>query len=134
MRSLTQLLFGAILMVPGVALADQPVIISTQPTVATTVEILSPSEYGMAKPAKFPSEGRPNAHLGDMTIRPRPYREPFQTMLNEHIGAPSGIINPIGSGTFYTDFKFMFGSCRQFFGTSDSAPGTVFTPFNRQNR
>lgn len=137
MRSLTRLILAAVWLVPSLALADQPVIISTPTTpttVATTIEILSPAEYGMAKPAKFPSSNRPNAHLGDPTLQPRTYREPFQTMLNEHINAPSGCNSPLGCGTLYSEFKFVFGSCRQFFGTGDSIPGTVFTPHNRQNR
>ena len=133
MRSMSQMILASLLLVPGLAAAQQPVptSISSAPAV---VETLSPAEYGLAKPAKFPSSNRPNAHLGDPTIYPQTFKEPFQSKLNRHINAPSGCDNPLGCGNLYSEFKFLFGSCKQFFGTGESAPGTVFTPTNRQNR
>lgn len=41
----------------------------------------------------------------------------------QHICAPDGCLKPIGCGNFWTTKKFIFGSCRQFFGTAESAEG-----------
>ncbi|MCX7665193.1 MAG: hypothetical protein N2112_06585 [Gemmataceae bacterium] len=41
----------------------------------------------------------------------------------QHICAPDGCARPIGCGNFWTTKKFIFGSCRQFFGTSESVDG-----------
>ena len=52
----------------------------------------------------------------------------------EHRREPAGCPNPAGCGNVWTDFKFMFGSCKQYFGTGDSAQGcwnrtTVPSPY-----
>ncbi len=41
----------------------------------------------------------------------------------QHICAPDGCPRPIGCGNFWTTKKFIFGSCRQFFGTAESVDG-----------
>ena len=45
----------------------------------------------------------------------------------EHRREPDGCPTPIGCGNFYTEFKFVFGSCRQYFGTGDSSRGNCST-------
>ncbi|WP_020475279.1 hypothetical protein [Zavarzinella formosa] len=126
---MTKFLLGAVFLFPGLAAAQGPLILPTPQS-----NVLPPAMYGEAKPAKFPSSNRPNAHLGDPTLVPQIMSEPYQSIYNRHINAPHGTPTPIGCSTFYTEFKFVFGSCRQFFGTGDSTPGTVFTPYNRDPR
>ena len=46
-----------------------------------------------------------------------------QLWLDEHNCAPDGCPKPIGCGNFWTEKKFIFGSCRQFFGTAQSTVG-----------
>ncbi len=41
----------------------------------------------------------------------------------EHICAPDGCPTAVGCSNAWTEFKFVFGSCRQFFGTADSTEG-----------
>lgn len=43
--------------------------------------------------------------------------------LDQHNCAPYGCPKPLGCGNFFTEMKFIFGSCRQFFGTYDSTVG-----------
>jgi hypothetical protein len=40
-----------------------------------------------------------------------------------HNHAPDGTPKPVGTGNFYTDMKWIFGSSRQFFGTAASTVG-----------
>ena len=40
-----------------------------------------------------------------------------------HECAPDGCLKPIGCGNHWTEKKFIFGSCRQFFGTAWSTVG-----------
>jgi hypothetical protein len=130
MRALTNIVFGVLMMAPGLAVAQGPEVVPVP-----DANYLPPSLYGEAKPAKFPSSGRPNAHLGDLTVVPRTFKNPmFEATHVRHINAPDGCPSPLGCGTAYTEFKFVFGSCRQFFGTGGSAPGTVFTPYNQGYR
>ena len=46
-----------------------------------------------------------------------------QLWWDRHECAPDGCIKPIGCGNFWTEKKFVFGSCRQFFGTAESTVG-----------
>ena len=46
-----------------------------------------------------------------------------QLWWDEHNCAPDGCPKPIGCGNFWTEKKFIFGSCRQFFGTAESTVG-----------
>jgi hypothetical protein len=43
-------------------------------------------------------------------------------LVGSHECGPDGCINPIGCGNFHTDFHFVFGSCRSFFGTAGAIP------------
>lgn len=48
-----------------------------------------------------------------------------QEKINNHRRAPDGCPTPVGCGNFYTEFKYIFGSCRQFFGTGDASVGCL---------
>jgi hypothetical protein len=43
-------------------------------------------------------------------------------LVGSHECGPDGCINPIGCANFHTDFRFVFGSCRSFFGTAGAIP------------
>ena len=47
----------------------------------------------------------------------------YQLWYDEHNCSPDGCPKPIGCGNFWTEKKFIFGSCRQFFGTAQSTVG-----------
>lgn len=44
------------------------------------------------------------------------------SLIGSHECGPDGCINPIGCANFHTDFRFIFGSCRSFFGTGGAIP------------
>jgi hypothetical protein len=46
-----------------------------------------------------------------------------QLLWDQHECAPDGCIKPLGCGNLWTEIKFIFGSCRQFFGTAESTVG-----------
>lgn len=46
-----------------------------------------------------------------------------QLLWDQHECAPDGCIKPVGCGNLWTEIKFVFGSCRQFFGTAESSVG-----------
>jgi hypothetical protein len=46
-----------------------------------------------------------------------------QLLWDQHECAPDGCIKPLGCGNLWTEIKFVFGSCRQFFGTAESTVG-----------
>ena len=46
-----------------------------------------------------------------------------QLWWDEHECAPDGCPKPIGCGNHWTEFNFICGSCRQFFGTAGSTVG-----------
>jgi hypothetical protein len=52
-----------------------------------------------------------------------PFAEKVRTKLAIHRRSPSGVPTPIGSGNAWTEFKFVFGSSRQFFGAGDASQG-----------
>ena len=41
----------------------------------------------------------------------------------DHIRAPYGVPTPLGCGNLWTEYKFVFGSCRQYFGTGQASTG-----------
>ncbi len=49
----------------------------------------------------------------------------LQEKINNHRRAPEGCPTPVGCGNWYTEFKYVFGSCRQFFGTGDASVGCL---------
>jgi hypothetical protein len=92
---------------------------------------------GGNKPAKFdvkPAEFvTPTPALGPAVVWPAPEMPAgyqyyglhlrWQLWADEHNCAPDGCPKPIGCGNFWTEKKFIFGSCRQFFGTAQSSIG-----------
>ena len=90
---------------------------------------VSPGEAKPARPAV-----RPAAFLTPSVIPPgqppmmpgyQYYGAHLQAQLwwDQHNCAPDGCPKPIGCGNFWTEKKFVFGSCRQFFGTAESTVG-----------
>jgi len=118
-RQMTKIVIGLILLAPAVAAATDP----AQPP----AELLHPDAYGESKPAKFPAHAKPNAHIGDFSPHHLTFSERYFEKYKTHICAPDGCPTPLGCGTHYTEHKFVFGSCRQFFGTGDAAVGTTMT-------
>jgi hypothetical protein len=55
----------------------------------------------------------------------------WQLWADEHNCAPDGCPKPIGCGNFWTEKKFIFGSCRQFFGTAQSTVGHGYDTVER---
>ena len=123
MRPLTKIVFGLLLLAPGPAAAHEP----GQPLLPP-LHLLHPDEYGESKPARFPAHAKPDAHAGDFSANHLTFSERYYEKYKRHLSAPDGCPNPLGCGTAYTEHKFIFGSCRQFFGTGEAAVGTVLTP------
>jgi hypothetical protein len=76
--------------------------------------------FGEAKPARFPQS----------FLQQYPYVRPpvsqghaLHSRILDTYCAPDGCPTPLGCGNCYTDFIFVFGSCRQFFGTAESTVG-----------
>lgn len=101
------------------------------PARKTSVTLLPASHYGEAKPAS----GCPTcsdrsgvvpatASVGSASVgRWTPGYDPFQDWIDQHECAPYGCPKPIGCGNLFTELKFLFGSCRQFFGNAESTVG-----------
>lgn len=117
MRRLSLSAVGLALICPALTLADSTPAGEIKPAVAVRVVPAPVGRYGEAKPASFgttrPDDAAETGSFGDR-LRARMY---------VHECSPDGCPKPIGCGNFYTEKKFLFGSCRQFFGTSDSAVG-----------
>ena len=118
------LLAAAAALLPVAAFADGPAV--------------SPGE---AKPAR--SEVRPATFLAPPVVPPgQPYLAPgygyygyrmqAQLWWDRHECAPDGCLKPIGCGNFWTEKKFIFGSCRQFFGTAQSTVGHHYNTTSRE--
>ncbi|HKA06207.1 MAG TPA: hypothetical protein VKD71_03040 [Gemmataceae bacterium] len=113
------------LIVPAVSLAD-----GKKPAPST---VIPAAMIGEAKPAASCSSC--GNGTGGMVLQPGQtgvYSYPpgtFGARLDRelwwenHECAPDGCPKPIGCGNHWTEFKFIFGSCRQFFGTAGSAIG-----------
>jgi hypothetical protein len=98
---------------------------------------------GEAKPARFdvkpaafvapPSAPTPAWPYPEMPSGYQYYglRMQAQIWLDQHNCAPDGCPKPIGCGNFWTEKKFIFGSCRQFFGTSESTIGHGYNTTER---
>ena len=88
------------------------------------------------KPAAFhapaPAPATPWAHA-DLPSGYQYYGQRLQVQLwlDEHNCAPDGCPTPIGCGNFWTEKKFIFGSCRQFFGTAQSTVGHGYNTVER---
>jgi hypothetical protein len=52
-----------------------------------------------------------------------PYINNFVAKVNRHRCEPAGCPKPVGCSNTWTEFKYVFGSCRQFFGSSEATRG-----------
>lgn len=85
---------------------------------------------GEAKPAGQPNyaplvnpPGRAAALDSTIRITGATPAERLKSMWLDHECAPDGCPKPLGCGNFWTEKKFIFGSCRQFFGTAGASVG-----------
>jgi hypothetical protein len=98
---------------------------------AGEVRVIPTVAPGEAKPASFSTTPVPApvsiVEAGPAYYGPAPgpltFSARFQAAYNRHIFAPDGCPTPIGCSNHWTEKKFIFGSCRQFFGTAQSAVG-----------
>jgi hypothetical protein len=44
----------------------------------------------------------------------------------DHRYEPDGVPTPVGAGNCFTEFKYVFGSARQYFGTADASVGHLY--------
>jgi len=121
------------LIIPAVSLAD-----GKKPT---SSGVIPAAMIGEAKPAASCSSCGNGS--GGMVLQPGQtgvYSYPpgtfgarldRQLWSDEHECAPDGCLKPIGCGNHWTELKFIFGSCRQFFGTAGSAAGRGRTDVER---
>jgi len=98
----------------------------------TNPHIIPVGLIGEAKPSSCPTCGNGS---GAITLRPGqtaiyPYgpgkfgaRLDAELWGDNHDCAPDGCPKPIGCGNHWTELKFIFGSCRQFFGTAGATVG-----------
>jgi hypothetical protein len=102
----------ALAFIPAAALADVPLAES------------KPAKSADVKTATFTAPAGPVVY-GDMPPGYQYYGAKLRWQLwwDEHNCAPDGCPKPIGCGNFWTEKKFIFGSCRQFFGTAQSSVG-----------
>ena len=122
------LLAAAVLaLLPAVSVADPK-----KEGDAKKSSVIPAAMYGEAKPVGCAT--CPNATGQTANAPPNPY-EPgsfaarvfSQTWWDRHECAPYGCPTPLGCGNHWTEKKFIFGSCRQFFGTAE---GTVGKRYN----
>jgi hypothetical protein len=95
-------------------------------------QIIPAAMIGEAKPARCSNCGNGSGGLflqpGETAVYPygpgtfgaRLDRELWS---ENHECAPDGCPKPIGCGNHWTELKFIFGSCRQFFGTAGATVG-----------
>jgi hypothetical protein len=84
-----------------------------------------PAHSSAVKPATFTTAPPPTLFYPEMPPGYQYYGLHLQAQawLDRHNCAPDGCPKPIGCGNFWTEKKFIFGSCRQFFGTAESTVG-----------
>jgi hypothetical protein len=129
---MSRLSFAAValaLILPVTALADSKRKPDPRPAVIPAIA------YGEAKPASYTAPapvpvavsscpngdcGRGGGRFGGGSFGGR---LGFALIDDNHECAPDGCPKPIGCGNFWTEKKFIFGSCRQFFGTAGATVG-----------
>jgi hypothetical protein len=121
---------AVLLLVPAISVAQS----KKEPTgrKSAASHIIPVSMIGEAKPAPCASCGNGN---GGLVLRPGQTaayayapgsfgaRLDAQLWGDNHECAPDGCPKPIGCGNHWTELKFIFGSCRQFFGTAGATVG-----------
>lgn len=112
--------------VPNLSLAADPAPAPAQPMViqsypATTVDSAQSAAYPMKHGRPLPPGAIP---------APPPYPVKHETLRTKflawrayHNHEPDGVPTPVGPSSLYTEFKYAFGSARQFFGTAEAAEG-----------
>ena len=55
----------------------------------------------------------------------------YQLMWDQHECSPDGCPKAVGCSNFWSELKFVFGSCRQFYGTAE---GTIYHHRNTRYR
>lgn len=119
------------LVMPAVALADKKPAADTRKQYAAVLPIGS---YGESKPSQCKQCGAQDViyppWISHRSLGHHPHgygafgdELRAQLLWDYHECAPDGCIKPIGCGNFWTECKFLFGSCRQFFGTAESTVG-----------
>jgi hypothetical protein len=117
-----------ILMMPTISLAEKKPAREPRKSVS---DFVPASKYGEVKPCQSCQRG---ASIYPEWLTPTTSLHPgghgafgdelrSQLLWDQHECAPDGCIKPIGCGNFWTELKFVFGSCRQFFGTAESTVG-----------
>ena len=113
-------------LVPALSPAQGPLVVTVEPGEAKPMRFFSPDNAVIVGPNQtiWPPNP-PHSKFGfGAHLRAR-------LMYDNHECAPDGCPKPIGCGNHWTELKWMFGSCRQFFGTADAAVGegpTTFVP------
>ena len=114
---------------PGLSLADGK---KKDRDVGATPQVIPASLIGEAKPARCSSCGNGAGAIflrpGETAMYPNGpgtfgARLDRELWWENHECAPDGCPKPIGCGNHWTEFKFIFGSCRQFFGTAGASVG-----------
>jgi len=133
---MSRLSFAAValaLILPVTALADSKK--KPDPRKAASPVVIPAIAYGEAKPASYAAPAPvpvaatpcPNGDCGRAGGRfaGGSYGGRLGVFLidENHECAPDGCPKPIGCGNFWTEKKFIFGSCRQFFGTAGATVG-----------
>jgi hypothetical protein len=78
----------------------------------------APAQAPASLPSQTVLEAKDTVIINDpMPIEARATR-PFHQVLNNHGYCCQSDINQIGCGSFWSQFTFMFGSCRTFFNES----------------
>jgi hypothetical protein len=116
---------GLMLLVPAFASAQ-----SVDP--GASKPLIPRAQYGEPKPLKAARAAEcPNCQgpvqqaQAEYYAGSGPYGRRLQAQLwwEYHECAPDGCPKPIGCGNGFTERKFIFGSCRQFFGNASAAEG-----------
>lgn len=123
---------AALLIVPALCLADKNSVARK-----ASPELLPAGAYGESKPSNCKTCGATSddspiypawMHHGSLGLHANGYGAfgdelRAQLLWDRHECSPDGCIKPIGCGNFWTECKFIFGSCRQFFGSAESTVG-----------
>lgn len=96
----------------------------------STSGVLPIALYGEAKPASCPSckVNQASATVSSKLYLDRPvsngnYGDYLRHQLrwDEHECSPDGCVKAVGCSNFWSECKFLFGSCRQFYGTAEAS-------------
>ena len=126
------------LLLPAVSSADSKL---KEPSRVAVPEILPAASFVQSRPSKCKSCGDDQIYPnwmgpGPVFSHPNGYGAfgdelRSQLLWDYHECAPDGCIKPIGCGNFWTELKFIFGSCRQFHGTAESTVGHHYNTRDR---